>query len=126
MEDLLKFNRRKFLGSSIKLAAAIGISGIPLDVFANRDLQLLTILHTNDTHSRIDPFPANDPKFAGMGGIVERLNIIEKINASSALSSASKTFFERMSQIRISALRGSLIMFSNCIPTTSALSCTSM
>ncbi|MBK7682721.1 MAG: metallophosphatase [Bacteroidetes bacterium] len=81
MEDLLKFNRRKFLGSTIKLAAAVGISGIPLDVFAGRDLQLLTILHTNDTHSRIDPFPANDPKFAGMGGIAERLNAIEKIRS---------------------------------------------
>ena len=81
MEDLLKFNRRKFLGSSLKLAAAVGISGIPLDVFANRDQQLLTILHTNDTHSRIDPFPANDPKFAGMGGIAQRLNVIEKIRS---------------------------------------------
>ncbi|MFN0190334.1 MAG: bifunctional metallophosphatase/5'-nucleotidase [Bacteroidia bacterium] len=81
MEDLLKFNRRKFLGSSIKIAAAVGISGIPLDVFASRDLQLLTVLHTNDTHSRIDPFPANDPKFAGMGGIGERLKVIEKIRS---------------------------------------------
>lgn len=81
MEDLLKFNRRQFLGNSLKLATAIGISGIPLDVFAEREIQMLTILHTNDTHSRIDPFPANDPKFAGMGGIAQRLHVIEKIRA---------------------------------------------
>lgn len=81
MEDLLKFNRREFLGSSLKFAAAVGISGIPLDVFAEREIHTLTILHTNDTHSRIDPFPSNDPKFAGMGGIAQRLKAIEKIRA---------------------------------------------
>lgn len=81
MEDLLKFNRREFLGNSLKFAAAVGICGIPLDVFAEREMHTLTILHTNDTHSRIDPFPANDPKFAGMGGIAQRLKAIEKIRA---------------------------------------------
>jgi 5'-nucleotidase len=81
MEDLLKFNRREFLGNSLKFATAIGIGGIPLDVFAEREIHTLTILHTNDTHSRIDPFPANDPKFAGMGGIAQRLNVIEKIRS---------------------------------------------
>lgn len=81
MEDLLKFNRRKFLGSSLKFAAMAGIWGIPMEVFAEREIQTLTVLHTNDTHSRIDPFPANDPKFAGMGGVAQRLKAIDKIRA---------------------------------------------
>lgn len=39
----------------------------------------ITILHTNDTHSNIDPFPANHPKFPGMGGVAKRAALIEKI-----------------------------------------------
>lgn len=36
----------------------------------------LTILHTNDTHARIDPFPANS-KYAGMGGAAKRAQLIK-------------------------------------------------
>jgi len=30
---------------------------------------LITILHTNDTHSQIDPLPANDKLYGGKGGV---------------------------------------------------------
>jgi 5'-nucleotidase len=39
----------------------------------------ITILHTNDTHSNIDPFPSNHPKYPGMGGVAKRAALIEKI-----------------------------------------------
>lgn len=39
----------------------------------------LTILYTNDSHSRIDPFPADHPKYAGMGGFAPRATLIGKI-----------------------------------------------
>lgn len=39
----------------------------------------LTILHTNDMHSRIEPFPLNDPKYPGLGGMARRAALIEKI-----------------------------------------------
>ena len=39
----------------------------------------LTILHTNDTHSRIDPFPTNDRKFPGLGGFAQRATLVKKI-----------------------------------------------
>ncbi|MBM3161375.1 MAG: metallophosphoesterase, partial [Bacteroidetes bacterium] len=39
----------------------------------------LTILHTNDTHSNIDPFPSNHAKFPGMGGVSRRHALIQKI-----------------------------------------------
>lgn len=39
----------------------------------------LTILHTNDVHSRIDPFPATDPKFPGMGGFARRAAMVRII-----------------------------------------------
>lgn len=41
----------------------------------------LVILHTNDTHSNIDPFPENHSKYPGMGGIAKRYAIIKKIKA---------------------------------------------
>jgi len=41
----------------------------------------LTILHTNDTHSNIDPFPANHAKFPNCGGVVWRNKIIQKIRS---------------------------------------------
>lgn len=39
----------------------------------------LTILHTNDTHSNIDPFPDNHAKYPGKGGVVRRFELIKKI-----------------------------------------------
>jgi len=40
----------------------------------------LTILYTNDTHSRIEPFPTNGPN-AGLGGIAARKRFIDAIRA---------------------------------------------
>jgi 5'-nucleotidase len=52
---------------------------MPLELLASFDLVKVTILHTNDVHSRIDPFPANDPKYPGMGGVARRAAIISAI-----------------------------------------------
>lgn len=41
----------------------------------------LTILYTNDTHSRIDPFPADHPKYPGMGGYAPRATLIGKVKS---------------------------------------------
>lgn len=41
----------------------------------------LVILHTNDTHSNIDSFPSNHPKFPGMGGVAKRFTLIQKIRS---------------------------------------------
>lgn len=39
----------------------------------------LVILYTNDQHSRIDPFPDNDPKYPGLGGFAKRSQLIQQI-----------------------------------------------
>lgn len=39
----------------------------------------LTILHTNDTHSRIDPFPMDGGRNQGLGGVAARAHLIGKI-----------------------------------------------
>jgi len=52
------------------------------DLLASRGDVKIVILHTNDVHSRIDPFPMNDPKFPGMGGFARRAAVIRKIRSS--------------------------------------------
>jgi len=42
---------------------------------------LITILHTNDTHARIDPFPDNAIRHAGLGGIARRATLVNKIRS---------------------------------------------
>ena len=62
-----------FVGLEMSLSSykSLGVSGL--------DTKHLTILHTNDVHSYIDPFPANHPKNPNMGGVVRRAAVIEMI-----------------------------------------------
>lgn len=41
----------------------------------------ISILHTNDMHSRIDPFPINDPKYPGLGGFARLASTINQIRS---------------------------------------------
>jgi 5'-nucleotidase len=72
-------SRRKFLIQAAGLTVMAGVSGIPLIADAKPKIRKLTILHTNDTHSQIDPIADNDPQFPGLGGIARRAEIIKKI-----------------------------------------------
>ncbi len=81
MEELQKYNRKKFIKQISLAGGALALSGIPSDLLASAGTTKITILHTNDTHSRIDPFPASDPKFGGMGGVARRMQIINKIRS---------------------------------------------
>ena len=40
---------------------------------------LITILHTNDTHSQIDPLPPNDKMFPGKGGVARRATLVKRV-----------------------------------------------
>ncbi|MFH0894053.1 MAG: metallophosphatase [Bacteroidota bacterium] len=63
-------------------AVLAGLSSLPLRAMSassTTDKIKLVILHTNDQHSHIEPFPANDPKFPGMGGFARRASIINDI-----------------------------------------------
>ena len=74
-------HRRDFISRVAGGAAALGLSSVPFDILARNEIIKLTILHTNDVHSHIDPFPMNDPKYPGMGGVAQRAAIIDKIRA---------------------------------------------
>lgn len=70
-------NRRTFLTTSAAFGATLAT--FPRVVLnASAAETVITILHTNDTHSQIDPLPANDPN-AGKGGVARRATIVKRI-----------------------------------------------
>ncbi|MBR8537766.1 metallophosphatase [Carboxylicivirga sediminis] len=73
----MQSSRRKFLRNTIAGAAALSIS--PLMQSCMQSPVKLTILHTNDVHSHIDPFPANDARWANKGGFARRAQLINQI-----------------------------------------------
>ena len=54
-------------------------SSLLAEIAANEKAYKLTVLHTNDVHSRIDPFPMDGSANQGLGGVAARAEIIEKI-----------------------------------------------
>src|SRR5437763_8021490 len=101
--------RRKFLGASIVGGASLALtpsifsafnSASSLSAFATpllqpgKDETLITILHTNDVHSQIDPLPAND-RNAGKGGVARRATLVKRIrreNPNTLLVDAGDAF----------------------------------
>ena len=71
--------RRDFIQKTAASSALLGLSGVSLSSFSTLETKKITILHTNDTHSHIDPFPADHPKNPNMGGAARRAAIIESI-----------------------------------------------
>ncbi len=76
-------NRRDFL--RLIGTGAIGAVALnsPLSAFAGNDPVHITILHTNDFHSHIDPFGNDVPRNAGEGGMAKRASLIAKIRSES-------------------------------------------
>ncbi len=72
-------SRRDFIRTLGVSAMGIGLTGVPYDVVAKKHIVKITVLHTNDVHSHIEPFPANDAKYPGLGGVAQRSAIINEI-----------------------------------------------
>jgi 5'-nucleotidase len=71
--------RRDFIQNTALSSAFLGLGGLSLSSFQTVDTKHLTILHTNDVHSYIDPFPPTHPKNPNMGGVARRAALIETI-----------------------------------------------
>ncbi len=75
-------SRRKFIRQTVFTTGALMASR---SVFAGLQedtaLQKLTILHTNDVHSRMEPFPMDGGKNQGLGGIAFRAALIKEIRS---------------------------------------------
>ena len=73
--------RRSFVKKSALVSGGLLLAGnsFAKTSFAQQKKTKVTILHTNDTHSNIEPLPANHSKFPNMGGISKRFEVIKAI-----------------------------------------------
>ncbi|MEW6735694.1 MAG: metallophosphatase [Acidobacteriota bacterium] len=72
--------RREFVKAL--LMSALGVAASPLlpTINAAANTVTITVLHTNDTHSQIDPFPAGT-RNEGMGGVARRATLVRRVRA---------------------------------------------
>ena len=70
--------RREFLQQSAAGAALVGLGSLSLHSFVPAQRKI-TILHTNDVHSHIDPFGPEDGRNANKGGVARRASLVESI-----------------------------------------------
>lgn len=69
--------RRSFIKRALASSALLSAGSFPISAFAEPEILKLTILHTNDVHSRIEPFEAGSLK--GLGGVARRATMIKEI-----------------------------------------------
>jgi 5'-nucleotidase len=72
-------SRKKFIRQTALSAGALLAGPSILEAAEYFNPLKLTILHTNDTHSRLDPFPMDGGRNQGLGGIAGRSSLIEQI-----------------------------------------------
>ncbi len=101
--------RRKFLNRSAVVGAALLVPGsaprwlVPRDALSlatplldpGPGETLITIIHTNDVHSQIDPLPTNDPQYPGKGGVARRATLAKRVrkeNPNTLLIDAGDAF----------------------------------
>jgi 5'-nucleotidase len=81
------------LGAGLGLGAASVLPGFGLANPKKNVPMVITILHTNDTHSRIDPFPSG--QYEGMAGVARRAALVREIrreNPNTLLLDAGDVF----------------------------------
>jgi len=72
--------RRNFLQQTALAAGSMLLSRSAMGAWGeSEDVRKLTILHTNDTHSRLEPFPMDGGKNQGLGGVAARADLIHRI-----------------------------------------------
>ena len=71
--------RRYFLKNTAATSALISLSGLALTSCNQEVAKQLTILHTNDVHSHIEPFSSNHPDYPNLGGIARRASLINRV-----------------------------------------------
>lgn len=78
----MKIDRRQFLQTLTGGGALLGLGFLTAGFRPAKNAPVkIVILHTNDTHSHLEPFPANDPKYPGLGGAERRAALIRRVRA---------------------------------------------
>lgn len=90
-------NRKTFLKQVAAAGAGLSLIGMKPLVSYGRpsSSKVISLMHTNDTHARIDPFPAGSGTYEGLGGAARRAALIKKIredNPHNLLLDAGDTF----------------------------------
>lgn len=71
--------RKQFIKTLTTSGALTLLPGASLVGKSRESYKKITILHTNDQHSRIEPFEASNKKFGGAGGFASRATLIDQI-----------------------------------------------
>ncbi|WP_335964356.1 metallophosphatase [Galbibacter sp. PAP.153] len=71
--------RRQFINQTVASTAFITATGVSLSACGTTRKKHITILHTNDVHSHIDPFPPTHSRNPNQGGVARRATLIESI-----------------------------------------------
>lgn len=72
-------NRRDFIQRASAGAAATALGQLSFQSCSTSKTKKITILHTNDVHSHIDPFGPEDGRNPNKGGVSRRASLIESI-----------------------------------------------
>ncbi len=86
--------RRNFI-KQISSASALTVVGGLATSFTTKKQRHITILHTNDTHSHIEPFQPTHNRYANQGGVSKRATVIAQIrkeNSNTLLLDAGDIF----------------------------------
>ena len=73
--------RRSFVKNMTQAGVLLSTTGWMQGMVSAPETVKLTILHTNDVHSRIDPFPMDGGRNQGRGGAARRAALVRKIRS---------------------------------------------
>ncbi|MEX0315995.1 MAG: bifunctional UDP-sugar hydrolase/5'-nucleotidase [Allomuricauda sp.] len=71
--------RRDFIKSTAASSTFVGLGGLGLNSCKGFGSKQITILHTNDVHSHIDPFPKSHSLYPNLGGVARRASLVHQI-----------------------------------------------
>lgn len=81
MQELKSYNRRGFIKGLMAIGATAALGSLPAVGYSRSKEVKITILHTNDVHSRVEPFPMDGTRLQGLGGVARRSTLINKIRS---------------------------------------------
>lgn len=88
-------NRRSFIRKIGLGVAGVTFGAVPYELLANDDFVTISILHTNDIHTHIEPFESSNPKYDGKGGMARIAGLADnyrKKNPNTLLFDAGDMF----------------------------------